>query len=247
MKRAAQMEQAFENFVSQSSDPTKLLALLENPQGLQYDEAKQEALLKAMLSSKRPSLVKAAKEWLYENEVEPQTLTPEQLKMRELEKFKTERERQDEAKKREEEQTKQQEEVQKVWNDYRVKIGNGLKAEGLPESEALVARIARKAQMMRRAGQPADIAGAVKMVKEEWRQEFIHLMTGMTEDQILSMYPEETLKTINKAFMKRLKGAADGEVPKDEGAFNTPRKVSKEDSQKNKNFWRDISRGTAKI
>ena len=246
MKRAAQMEQAFTNFVAQAQDPTKLLALLSDPKALQYDESKQEALLTAMLNSKNPRIVQTAKKWLYENEVEPATLTEEQRKLRELEKFKTDRDAADAARAEQEKAEQQRAEAEKIWNDYRIKIGTGLKAEGLPENEAIVARVARKAALMRRVNQPADIPLAIKMVKEDWRQEFIKLMTGMNEDQILAMYPEEVLKTINKAFLKRLKGASEEtEPPKGEAPRRKER--SAEDSKKNKEFWKNLGRGVAKV
>lgn len=247
MKRAAQIEQAFTNFVSRAQDPAQMLALLSDPKALQYDDAKQEALLNAMLNSKNPRIVTAAKKWLYDNEVEPATLTEEQRKMRELERFKTEREKSDAQRIEQEKRDAINKETERLWNDYRLKIGSGLKAEGLPANEAIVSRIARKALLQRRAGQPADIPLAIKLVKEEWRQEFIQLMTGMTEDQILSMYPEETLKTINKAFLKRLKGASQEEPEPKEGNTATPRKLTKEESQKNKDFWKSIGRGTVQV
>lgn len=247
MKRAAQMEQAFNNFVAQAQDPEKLLALLSNPKALQYDEAKQEALLTAMLNSKNPRIVHKAKQWLYENEVEPATLTEEQRKLRELERFKSDREKSDAIKAEQDRIEREKAEAERIWNDYRLKIGSGLKAEGLPENEAIVARVARKAALMRQANQPADIPAAIKMVKEDWRQEFIKLMTGMTEDQILSMYPEEVLKTINKAFLKKLK-QTDNELEPSKGDVSSKRKErTVEDSKKNKQFWKELGRGTLKV
>lgn len=247
-KRAAQIEQAFTNFVSQAQDPQKLLALLSDPKSLGYDETKQEALLSAMLGSKNPRIVQKAKQWLYENEVEPSTLTPEQRKLRELEQFKTEREKTDAIRDQKEKEAQIKAETEKIWNDYRLKIGVGLKTEGLPENEAIVARVARKALLMRQAGRPADIPSAIALVKEEWRQEFIKMMTGITEEQILAMYPEETLKQINKAFLKKLKTVtSEEEVEPKEGRTNVRPSKAKEGVQKNKDFWRDLSRGTAQV
>jgi hypothetical protein len=64
-----------------------------------------------------------------------------------------------------EEATQKELAVRKAWDNYRVKIGDGLKAEGLPPTEATVARVARYALLQSRAKKPVDVADCVKRVK----------------------------------------------------------------------------------
>lgn len=238
---ADKYEKAFNSFVQQAQDPVKLLELLNNPKALQYDDNKQEALVNAMLESKNPRIVQTVKNWLYKNEVEPASLTPEQRQARE---DKMARETA-EAKLRafEEQQTKaaQEAETQRIWSDYRVKIGQGIKEAGLPETEMMVVRIARKAQMMRRAGQPANIQQAVASVKADLQSEYMTNLDKATDDELLNLLPESVLKKINAAFVKRLKKEEPAKIES-----NPPLKRGKKAekvTKDGKDFWRDVGRG----
>lgn len=237
---ADKYEKAFNSFVERTQNPETFIALLDSPD-FKYDEEKQAGLVKAMLSSKKPRLIAAIKEWLYENEVEPASMTPEQRKMRELEnenkQFKTQKQKQEDEQKT----AAQQAETQRIWNDYRVKIGEGIKTEGLPQTEAMVARVARKAMLQRRAGQPADIASATKAVKQELQAEYMHDFETATDDQLMGMFPESVLKKINSAFLKRVKKQE--QEPIEDTAGRPVKKVKQADAQKNKDFWKNIGRG----
>jgi len=237
---ADKYEKAFNSFVERTQDPTKFIELLNTPD-FQYDEDKQAGLVKAMLGSKKPKLIAAVKEWLYENEVEPASMTPEQRRLRELEnenkQFKTQREQQE----TEQKTAAQQAETQRIWNDYRVKIGAGIKEAGLPQTEGMVVRIARKAMLQRRAGQPADIVSATKAVKEELQAEYMQNFDQASDDQILALLPENVLKKINAAFLKRIKKQE--QEPIEDTAGRPVKKVKSRDEKKNKDFWKNIGRG----
>lgn len=237
---ADKYEKAFNSFVERTQNPETFIALLDSPD-FKYDEEKQAGLVKAMLSSKKPRLITAIKEWLYENEVEPASMTPEQRKMRELEnenkQFKTQRQKQEDEQKT----ATQQAETQRIWNDYRVKIGEGIKTEGLPQTEAMVARVARVAMLQRRAGQPADILSATKMVKQQLQAEYLQNLESATDDQVLSLLPESVLKKINAAFLKRVKKQE--QEPIEDMAGRPVKKVKAGDDKKNKDFWKNIGRG----
>lgn len=236
---ADKYEKAFNSFVERTQDPTKFIELLNTPD-FQYDEEKQASLVRAMLGSKKPKLIAAVKEWLYENEVEPASMTAEQRRLRELEnenkQFKTRADQQEQEQKT----AAQQVEQNRIWDDYRVKIGAGIKAEGLPETEGMVVRIARKAMLQRRANQPADIATATKMVKAELQAEYLQNMESASDEQILSLLPESLLKKINTAFLKRIKKVE--QEPIEDVAGRRVKKVKGADAQKNKDFWKNIGR-----
>jgi hypothetical protein len=242
---ADKYEKAFNNFAAKVDDPQQFVELLNSPQ-FKYDEDKQAALMKSMLESRKPKLVHAVKQWLYENEVEPATLTEEQRRLRELERennrFKTDAQKAADRQKADELAA----ESRKIWNDYRVKIGAGIKAEGLPETEMMVARIARKAMMMRKAGQPADIAAATKSVRTELQAEYMSNLDKATAEELLNLLPESVLKKINTAWVNKLKKA--NPEPKDkvdvgeQRPFKRGTKMEKT-TKENKDFWKNVGRG----
>ena len=214
MAEAAQYRQAFTNFVSQSKDPQKLLDLINNPKALGYDEAKQTALVKAMLSSKNPAIVQVIKEWLWKNEVEPSTLTPEQRKMRELEGFKTDTERREAERATSEKEAKFNADAERFFNEYRQKIWQGMQEVKLPQTELMVTRIARKVQLMRKAGMTGDIKRACEFVKMDLQNEYGEHLGKAPDDALLDLLPQGVAERINKAFLARLKGAPTQEPPK---------------------------------
>jgi hypothetical protein len=91
MQKAAQLEKAFSSFVSQAQNPEQLLGLLNHP-SMKYDEEKQEMLVKAMMNSKKPRIINAVKEWIYKNEIEPKTMDPKDLELRELKAYRAQQE-----------------------------------------------------------------------------------------------------------------------------------------------------------
>lgn len=225
MKRASQLEAAFENFVATSQDPLKLIELLSNPKALGYDESKQVALFQAMMASKKPAMVQAVKKWLYDNEVEPSTLTPEERKMRELEAFKTETEKKNEERTRLEEEANQKAETERFFNDYKKKIWDGIQANKLPQTELMVARVTRKIQLMRKAGIPGDVAKACEFVRQELTNEYSEHLLKASDEDILNLLPVGVAEKVNKAYLKRLKGEDPDKI--ESGGSPSPRKKDK--------------------
>lgn len=203
MKQAAEVNKAFSNFVAQAQNPEQLLTLLQHP-SLKYDEEKQEVLVTKLLSSKSPRVVNAVKKWIYDNEIAPKLMDPKEREIQEKNERLAKYEKDEADRKASEEQTKKQLAVQKAWNDYRVKIGDGLKAEGLPATEATVARVARYALLQSRAKKEVDVADCVKRVKADLVREHEERYQGMDDDKILDMLPEKLAERIHKAYLKRL-------------------------------------------
>lgn len=228
MDQAARYEQAFSNFVSQSKDPEKLLGLLENPKALGYSEDNKVSLLKAMLSSKQPKIVQAVKQWLYENEVEPSTLTEEQRKIRELEGYKSQAEKERAEQKKTADEVKFQQETEQHLKEYKLKIWEGIQAHKLPQSELMVARVARKVQLMRKAGMAADFGKACEYVKADLLNEYNEHLGKATDQDILNLLPDGVAERINKAYLAKLRGV---EQPKIEGTPN-PKKQKREKGSK---------------
>lgn len=235
MAEAAQYRQAFANFVAQSKDPTKMLELMRNPKALGYSEENQVALMQAMLSSKNPAMVQAIKKWLWENEVEPSTLTEDQRKMRELEGFKTETEKKDSERKRLEDEENHRTETERHLKEYKLKIWEGIQAHKLPQTELMVARVARKVQLMRKAGMAADFPKACEYVKADLINEYNEHLGKATDQDILNLLPDGVAERINKAYLAKLRGV---EQPKIEG--NPPAKKQKRDKESKENLAQQL-------
>lgn len=240
MKKAAEYEKAFGAFISQAQDPSQLIALLNSPV-IKYDEDKHAALVRSVLSSKNPKVIETVKRWIYENEIEPSMLDPKDLELRELKKFK---DSQLEMQKKAEEQARLKEEQEKTvaaWERLRIGFGQELKAQGLPERESNVARVARYAMLYRRAGKEIDVVDCVKRVKADLVEEYKLLHAQANEDNILDHFDEELARKINAAFVKKIQGK-----PQDKIESNpTQRKTkTKEMSREDKKAWlRKLERG----
>lgn len=229
MDQAARYEQAFSNFVSQSKDPSKLLELLENPKALGYSEENKVALMKSMLKSKNPAIVQAMKQWLYENEVEPATLTEEQRKIRELEGYRTEAEKTKAEQKKIADDEKFRQETEEHLKNYKLKIWEGIVAQKLPQTELMVSRVARKVQLMRKAGMAADFGKACEFVKADLINEYNEHLGKATDADVLNLLPDGVAERINKAYLAKLRGV---EQPKIEGTPNPKNKQKREKGSK---------------
>lgn len=236
MDQAARYEQAFSSFVSQSKDPEKMLALMNNPKALGYSEENQVSLMRAMLKSKNPVMVQAIKQWLYENEVEPATLTPEQRKLRELEGYKSEAEKREAEYKRSAEEAKFRQETERHLQEYKLKIWEGIQAHKLPQTELMVARVARKVQLMRKAGMAADFGKACGFVKADLINEYNDHLGKSTDQDILNLLPDGVAERINKAYLAKLRGV---EQPKIEGTPN-PQKKNKRPKESKENLAQQL-------
>lgn len=205
MKSSAEMEKAFNNFVSNAKDPEKLLQLLQHP-SLKYDEEKQEVLVSKILSSKNPRVINAVKKWLYDNEIAPAMMDPKERELVEKNARLAKYEQEEKDRKESEQSTARKIAVQKKWNEYRTSIGSAVKAEGLPENEGIVARMARYALLATKSGKQVDMADCAKRVKADLTSEYEARMNGLTEDNILDHVPAGIAELINKAYLKKLRG-----------------------------------------
>ena len=237
MKKAAEYEKAFGNFVSQSQNPAQLIALLGSD-AFKYDEAKQEALMTAMLDSKKPNIVEAVKKWIYKNEIEPSTLTPDQKRLRELEDYQAKTQTQlkadAEAKQKAEDDAKSSE----AWNKMRLDIGAQIKAAQLPEKPGVVKRMIAYGQLYVKQGKYPDFADCAKRVKADLINEMKDIYSALTEDDILTLMDEDTPQKINKALLKKLNAGANGTNGKEEKKPLGP-KATKEETRK---MFRELRR-----
>lgn len=240
MAEAAQYRQAFANFVAQSKDPQKMLDLLSNPKALGYSDENKVALVQAMLSAKNPAIVQAVKKWIYDNEVEPATLTEEQRKIRELEGFKTEAEKKDAEQKRRDEEAKFEADKERFFNEYRKKIWDCIVQQKLPQTELMVARITRKVQLMRANGMQADFVKASELVRADLIAEYNEHLGKSGDADILNLLPDGVAERINKAYLAKLRGV---EQPKIEGTPAQKKKREKDSKENLSQQLRALERG----
>lgn len=238
---AAKLQTAFENFVGRVQDPTQLIELLNHPD-LKYDDEKQEALVKSMLSSKKPRIVEAVKRWIYDNEVAPSLLDP---KEREAMEWKNKAESLESDKLKKEKELRDAEElknVAEIKEAYRAKLSEAYTKSGLPQEDWLVRQVMEKARLYVRAGKHPDFENCTKLVQEDFINQVKAVLGKATVDNILTYLDGETPKVINKALMKAL---GKGEAEKIEGSSNTSRpRKSKERSPEEKKKWlRNLERG----
>lgn len=237
---ADKYEKAFTSFVGKVQDPMQLLELLNHPD-LKYDDEKQESLVKAMLSSKKPRVIEAVKRWLYDNEVKPSMMDP---KDRELMEVKSEAEKLRQEKLEREKALKEAEETKNVAaikEAYRVKLGEAFRTSGLPAEDYLVRQVMEKARLYVKAGKHPDFDHCCKIVQADFVNQVKSVLGKATVDNILNLMDGETPQVINKALMKALKKE---DIPI-EGVEKTPRKrVEKKRTPAEIKAWmRNLERG----
>lgn len=240
MAEAERYKHAFSNFVAQSKDPQKLLDLMTNPKALGYSEENQVSLMQAMLKSKNPAMVQAIKKWLYDNEVEPAGLTDEQRKIRELEGYKSDSEKERAEQKRVSDEEKFKAETDEHLKQYKLKIWEGIQTHKLPQTELMVSRVARKVQLMRKAGMAADFGKACEFVKADLINEYNEHLGKSTDQDILNLLPDGVAERINKVYLAKLRGV---EQPKIEGTPVPKKRREKESKDNLATQLRDMERG----
>lgn len=239
---ADKYEKAFQGFVARVQDPTQLVELLNHPD-LKYDEEKQEALVKSMLSSKKPRVIEAVKRWLYENEVAPSLMDP---KDRELMESKSEADALRKEKAEREKALKDAEEeknVSEIKEAYRVKLGEAFKTSGLPVEDFLVRQVMEKARLYLRAGKHPDFDNCCKLVQQDFLNQTKAVLGKAEVENILNLMDGETAQKINKALMNAL--TKKDESPVEPGAKPTQkRRSTKERTPEEKRIWaRNLTRG----
>lgn len=129
--------------------------------------------------------------WLYENEVLPKELSPEQRRIKELE---AEKARYDEERKAKEEEAKakQHEEMTlKEAQKLRAELEQVLNSKKVPGTRLALRRLANYMQSYAEAGADIPAERAADLVAEDYRQEFGELFDEATPDQIVEFFGKE--------------------------------------------------------
>jgi hypothetical protein len=239
MQKAAQMEKAFNNFASLVKTPQGFQQLLSNP-ALGVDK---KALLRGMLSSNDPEIVAEAKNYLFRSQVVP-TLPEDQRntfnQQQELEDLRALRSQVDADKKKQDEIQKAQQvqqHVQAALQKNLIEIRQAITSTGLPETEPIIARIARYSLLFSKKGTPKTMAECAAYVKNDLQSEWqSRLAAAKDDDELLSIVPEDLARRINAALLKKMKGDVKPQSKSDSKKPMTP--------QQKREWLKNLERGS---
>jgi len=189
VKDADQLEKAWAGFLTQS---------LEDPTALFTHPSMRDKFNKKVLKEKLGR-------WYYDTFIVPDQMDPKERMAKEAADRAELAERQLQEFRQKDESSRQQQAVQNYWNDYRSKIGEAMKTEGLPQHESVVQRTARYLYLALRSNQKMEVADAVKMVKKDLLDETIARFNSLDEEGLSNYLPREVMEKINKAFLKQFK------------------------------------------
>ncbi len=169
-------------------------------------------------------LKKFAEDYLIE-QMEQEKLTPEQIKIKELEAFKA----QVEAEKIENEKKREQEEFKRLQdhysNEYEQKIQTALSSSGLPRTAYTVKRMAEYMSMALSNNIDLEPKNVVDLVRADYQKDIMALIGQTDGDSLLQILGEPTANKIRKADLARLKSGVAAKptapaAPKDEQPRN---------------------------
>lgn len=176
------------------------------------------ALLDPALGLTKQEIQKAVETWYKREVIDPEMLTPEQRRIRELETEKQGWTREQEAKKQA--QLAEQTEVQKKhWiGEYETQITKGLESSSLPKNTSTVRAMASYMEQANRAGIDVPIETIANLVKQDKLADTHYVLSSMEGEQLIKYVGEEIINKIRKADLARMRGGA----PKPESAAAAP-------------------------
>lgn len=198
-----------------------------------------ESLMKLGLSKEQ--LREAMEEWYTREYIEPETLTPEQRKNRELEaelkKYRTQEE--DKAKVDREKQA--QELTAKHTENYQKQIIEALESSGLPKSKFVVQRLAFWMRQNLTHGWEAPMDLLVEQVKKDRLDYFSDLLESSDPEVLSNFLGDKFVNKLRKHDLQRLRARRSGGVdPSDAiGEGGTPEEPQKE---KGSVSYREVNR-----
>lgn len=149
---------------------------------------------------------KLAEEYLAA-EIGDELMDPKDKELRDLKRWKEEREGEANRAKEEEENARQQELRSKYVNDYSASIVEVLEAGGLPKNPVCVKRMAYYMQEGLKRGIELSPRDVVPLVKEDYMEEQKALFGSADGDSLLSLLGEDVAAKIRKHDLSRLKSS----------------------------------------
>ena len=180
---AQQMRQQVEAFVQQlKSDPKKVLM---DP-NIGFD------------------IKKIAQEILWE-QIQEETLTPEQKKQRDIERELKAYKDREQAEKTTREKAEEEAKHQSILMDYDKKISAALMGANLPKTPETVRRVAQYMLEAVRNGYDLEPSDLVSVVRKDYENEHRDLFNSLTPEQLFAIFGEDSAKKIREFDISRLK------------------------------------------
>lgn len=185
-QEAAQLRKQLETVASTLKNPKEVFNFLKNEFG--YDPKK------------------LASEFLYENYVRPETMTPEQKKMAEIEQRALAAEEQLKQFQEKEQQAQMQVQVQAALESLNKEMGEALQESGLPKNPQVVKQAAAYMQIAMENGVQITAKEALAVVKDEIRESLKHFVTDLDGDKLEEWFGQDVTEKFRLQSLKKLSG-----------------------------------------
>lgn len=201
---------------------------------------KDPKALRKLLADQGLNPVDLGTEWVYE-QIEAEKLTPEQQKLRELETWKAEREKQDGEAKQKQAQAEEDKRVEAIKDRLSGLYLDALQTAGIPPDAApwFVPRIAKLADQAIEADYDADPKALAEMAIQDFRQEQTAILGKLDGASLVAMLGDELVNRIRKHDLQRLRGDRQQPRPQTNPLTDPPRQPQRARSD---DPWAEIER-----
>lgn len=206
--------------------------LVEDPMKILTDKRiglTPEAVLEKIFKSKNisDSFKEKVGQWYYENAVEPLKMTPEQLKAKENEKWRAEREAKDKFEQEEFIKRENMLRVSQAMNQIKAQISEAMKDSGLPNNDSplgaemarQVAEVMRVAHLNRQSITPKE---AITFVKQRIKQIQLAYYDSLSDEDLFKELGDKNVEKIKKKLLKMVKENSN-DLPKTQGQSKSRR------------------------
>lgn len=164
-----------------------------------------EALLDPALGLSKDQIREAFEKWYTQEYIEPETLSPDQRKLREAE-MRLKKYEETEAQKKKQEEDEQQAQLTNQQRDYLSnKIIEAIESSGLPKTKFFAQRMAFYMRQNLLNGWEAPIDMVVSQVKKEYREGMGNISKDSTAQQLIEMFGEDVINKIRKHDLEQLR------------------------------------------
>lgn len=190
------------------------------------------ALMDPALGLTKAQVKEQFENWYKREYIDPETLSPEQLKIRDYEAKLKEYE---EVKAQQEAQRQQAQaaEQQKHWaGEYERQIVKGLESSGLPKTPSTVKAMAAYLQQAVSAGVDVPIETVADLVRQDKVNDVKHFLGAVDGEALIRLVGDEVVNKIRKADLARLRGQGAAVTPNQAQANSQPKELQTSQSSK---------------
>lgn len=177
-----------------------------------------------------------AEELLME-ELEEQSLSPEERRIKELEAFKKQKEEEEKTLEEQYKAYQQEKEYKQIVTDLDSQITDILKTEGVEKNLETVERILQYMRAAHASGQDLSVPEIVAKLKESSFSTLKSMVSGKKIDELAKILGEDTLKQLNDHFLKKRTNPASGG-----GVKIVPRETKQEKITDPQAFFRSLGK-----